>query len=234
MAHTELQKYITDSRTKRVQEEDIKRALLDSGWRIKDVEAALQTLHPPEFDSERAWRYVLFGFSCFLVASGVLLYLFLSKEFVVREIRQVSYILFVLTHLLNGLAAFYTFRAAFRLRPFVLYQLFIGILALIVIAFALLSLAHLIPLALEIGSYSRQFFFDESLHLIITYWILLPLQMVVYALLLTVLGTLYLRRHRSGMPSPQRKLFLALFVFLFMAILAIGDMFMGMDVFDNF
>lgn len=235
--NTELHTYIANARVEGVREENIEKALFERGWKAEDVYAALRVANDPcAPDAERAWEYLRFGFLCFSVASGFLLYLFFfhkNFEFGVREVHQATYALFVLTHILNSVAFFYAFRAIWHLRTSMLYKIFIGMCAVAVPLFGLLSLLHLLPAAMGIEDYPYELFADEGTHLIVTYWILLPLQTIVYILLLVVLGILYLRRHHFGV-SPPKKLFAVLLTFLFMAILAIGDMFMGMDVFDNF
>ncbi len=228
--------YIRERRLDGSSDDMIRATMRTAGWNDEQITTAfVGTTDRNSADVEGAWCFLRFGFGLFLVTSALLFFVSYSQGesymmLLGDEVFYVLYALFSVTHVLNGIAAFFAFRAIWCLRTFLYYRILVGILGAIVASFGAFSFAHLAPAAVGMENYSSRLFFDEGGQLIITYWILLPLQAVVYVLLLALLGELYARRHRSSMVVPAKKLFVVLWVFLLMALLAFGDMIMGMDV----
>jgi len=231
MANRELQKYIAEERMKGAGNDLIRAALVNAGWNAGEVDANLND-NAGNDHVGKAGYFLRFGFILFLFTSFLLFACYAEYLTGGDAFSPIIFALFAVTHILNATAAFYLFRALWDLGLNLFSRIFVGLMAAVIAAFALFSLFHLATQLIGTANYME--FFESEDILLLTYWVLLPLQSIVFILLLLLLGILYWRRHKSELPAPSKKLFALLGIFLLMALLAIGDMIMGMDVLGNF
>ncbi|OGZ05792.1 MAG: hypothetical protein A2845_03240 [Candidatus Lloydbacteria bacterium RIFCSPHIGHO2_01_FULL_49_22] len=238
MINEAIANYVRDERARGVADQAIRAELSVKGWKSEDINAAL-----PKGDESTtiatkskifgsallgtvetaAFRLLLLGFVFFLVSS-VLLALFYGEA--KNDLsNQLVFALFSLTHIVNASAAYFLFLTVWKLSRSVWFRIWIGIMAFIVALFAIFSFAHFVSIATGYDFFmiSKALFGDEYFPVII-YFILLPLQAVVFLLLTITLWTLKnLHKRRTGRVLLLRAHLATTGLFFLMALLALGD-----------
>jgi hypothetical protein len=237
-----LENYVRGERARGIADAAIRAELLLRGWKKEDVLIAVPEEKQPAMftlgafvigQSEKvALRALLLGFMLFLFSTATLFNGGAGRNF--KEDTFV-FALFSLTHILNALAAFFLFHSIWSLSRSVWFRVWIGILSFIVAMFAILSLTHFLSIALGSDFFDviqRALLGDDYLPFLI-YFGLLPLQAIVFLLLMISLWILmFVRRRANKSIVPLRVHFATTALFFLMALLALGDVYLVIERFQ--
>lgn len=168
------------------------------------------------------------GLLLFAVSSGLLLVFGAGNDLD----NKLVFGAFSITHMVNATAAYFLFVAVWKLARSVWFHVWIGLLALVVAAFAVTSFAHFASLATDstlFNEFQRMLLGDDYLPLFI-YFILLPLQAVAFLLLAMTLWILKIvAKRRGGTTLLVRPYIVPVWLFFMLALLAIGDLYLVLD-----
>jgi hypothetical protein len=238
-----LKMYILSERTRGIPDEAIRIELLKTGWKEGDVQQALRVNskeqvsislgerlstfapHSPEVAS---MKFLRIGALLFLLSSVALV---LSGKGLNTETNPL-FLAFALTHGANTVAAYFLFCAVWRLSHTIMFRIWIVLLAVSVASFALLSFLHFLSIGAGIDLFNqlqKVLLGDDYLPLII-YFVLLPLQAVVFlAMAITLWGLRLYRRHKGQEPPRLRPYMHVIGSFFVIALIAIGDLFFVLE-----
>lgn len=238
MSNETLKDYVRDERAKGVTDEAIRAELLAKGWKEEVISEVLpnatDVLLPPspssviatETETIAQWG-VAIGLASILVSTALLYHFGAGRELE----NRVVFSAFSVTHVINAITAVFLFMSAWRISRAITYRIFVAVFSIVVALFAISSLAHFASLATGLGFFEtveRALIGDTYLPLFI-YFLLLPLQAVVFLLLACTLWVLkVIRKRRGEMLSIKRVVSVAL-VFLLIALIGLGDLYLVLD-----
>ena len=233
-----LKAYVSSERARGIPDELIRTELIKKGWKESDVQPLLPreatsgegtSLQAPFFlfstllPEALSMRFLRIGAPLFLLSS---LALFVSGPGLESK-NNPLFLAFALTHVANGAAAYFLFSSIWRLSHSVFFRAWIALLANIVALFAVLSFLHFLSIGagLHLFDLLQQGLLGGDFLPLIIYFLLLPLQSVVFLLLaVTLWGLRSFRRRKNHEMVLLRPYMYVIGAFFVIAILAIGDL----------
>jgi hypothetical protein len=232
MQNDTLEAYISGERARGVSDAALRDELLAKGWEVALVNAALPSV-PMETKRESPLllgfrrddlmlRTLLVGFLSFLVSSVYLLLATFMGERNSLTDHSLLYLMLSLTHVVNFVAFGLLFWSVWELSRALSYRIWIGFLLLLALPFGLTSLPDFVSIAIDYNLYTGELNYAA----LVIYLFFLPLDGVVYLLLLITEWVILVKRRRKGGVIPSRTLLWTTGLFLFVALLAFGDVMM--------
>jgi|GEM_PF-6345803 len=236
-----LLKYVRDEQARGVSVEALRLELIQKGWDATVIESVLQneTSASPAIET-RGTMMLSNSFASFfdvqrICAIGVAFFLVSSAILYVQGAgdnlaNKLMFSLFSITHVFNGITAAILFYLMWKYSQFVWYRIWIGVLSVPIILFATTSLLHFISLAtgnLFFDSFVSDILDFDYFSLVI-YFVFLPLQAVVFLLLLITLWTLRFVRKKRGEFIDIKITSRVSFTFFVIALLALVDLYLVM------
>ena len=242
MAVEAIVAYVNAERERGVPDAIIRAELEKNGWKESDIseviprgattptvgKMSLSQIQLSGAPERTALQLLGLGMILFLVSSALLFVYGAGNDLD----NKLVFSAFAVTHIVNASAAYFLLVAVWKLSRSVWFHIWIGLLSAIVALFAISSFLHFASLATDVSffnEFSRFILGDDYLPLFI-YFIFLPLQAVVFLLLVITLWGLRYVRTRGGLVVPVlRPYLMPTGLFFLMALLAIGDLYLVLD-----
>ncbi len=235
--------YVNTERARGIPDAMIRAELEKNGWKESDIAQVLprvaaslqEVVTGPRtlanwfvgLPEQVAHRTLVIGVMLFLVSSAILLLAGAGRN----ADNKLVFAAFSVTHIVNAVAAFFLFLSVWRLSRSTGFRVWVGLLGTVVGLFALTSFLHFLSIATDatfFHDFQQVLLGDDYLPLFI-YFVLLPLQAVVFLLLAITLWVLRYLRGRRGETIVLRPYLVTTGLFLLMALLALGDLYLVMD-----